>query len=236
MGKRQNSIPMPRKKCSEEQIIYALHSVEAGAKIGDVCRQLGLAEQMYDRWRKQYDGFGVSELRRLKPLEEESSFLKRLVANQSLDKRTLQAVLAKKSEAVAQVLDRGLAGHDLRGQQSPGVPAAARRVELMASPGGEGPLCAAAATEGADLHPGTLQLPPPDDPAPAGRMVRRQEAALPAVSPGEPLRAHQTREKQAAQTRMPQAATTVNQRRSMDFMPERFENGVYFQVLTIIDQ
>ena len=65
MGKRQNPIPMPRKKCSEEQIIYALRSVEGGAKIGEVCRQLGVAEQTYFRWKRQYGGLGVSELRQL---------------------------------------------------------------------------------------------------------------------------------------------------------------------------
>jgi hypothetical protein len=49
----------------EEQIIYDLRSVDAGAKIGDVCRQLGVAEQTYYRWKKQYDGFGVSEKTRV---------------------------------------------------------------------------------------------------------------------------------------------------------------------------
>jgi putative transposase len=87
---------MPRKKCSEEQIIYALRSVEGGAKIGEVCRQLGVAEQTYFRWKRLYGGLGVSELRRLKQLEEENSSLKRLVADLSLDKRMLQEVLAKK--------------------------------------------------------------------------------------------------------------------------------------------
>ena len=87
---------MPRKKCSEEQIIYALRSVEGGAKVGEVCRQLGIAEQTYFRWKKQYAGLGVNELRRLKQLQEENSSLKRLVADLSLDKRMLQEVLAKK--------------------------------------------------------------------------------------------------------------------------------------------
>jgi putative transposase len=87
---------MPRKKCSEEQIIYALRSVEGGAKVGEVCRQLGVAEQTYFRWKKQYAGLGVNELRRLKQLQEENSSLKRLVADLSLDKRMLQEVLAKK--------------------------------------------------------------------------------------------------------------------------------------------
>jgi len=87
---------MPRKKCSEEQIIYALRSAEAGAKVGDVCRQLGVTEQSFYRWKRQYGGLGVSELRQLKQLRDENASLKRLVADLSLDKRMLQEVLAKK--------------------------------------------------------------------------------------------------------------------------------------------
>ena len=87
---------MPRKKCSQEQIIYALRQVEGGTKIGEVCRQLGVSEQSYFRWKKQYAGLGLSELRRLKQLEEENATLKRLVADLSLDKHMLQEVIAKK--------------------------------------------------------------------------------------------------------------------------------------------
>lgn len=87
---------MPRKKCSEEQIVYALRSAEGGAKIGEVCRQLGVTEQTYYRWKRQYGGLGVSELRQLRQLRDENASLKRLVADLSLDKRMLQEVLAKK--------------------------------------------------------------------------------------------------------------------------------------------
>ena len=87
---------MPRKSCSQEQIIYTLRQVEAGTKIGEVCRQLGISEQTYFRWKRQYAGLGVSELRRLKQLEDENQSLKRLVADLSLDKHMLQEVLAKK--------------------------------------------------------------------------------------------------------------------------------------------
>jgi putative transposase len=87
---------MPRKKCSQEQIIYALRQVKGGTKIGEVCRQLGVSEQSYFRWKKQYAGLGSSELRRLKQLEEENATLKRLVADLSLDKHMLQEVIAKK--------------------------------------------------------------------------------------------------------------------------------------------
>ena len=87
---------MPTKRSRQEQIIYALRQVEADAKIGDVCRQMGVYQQTYFRWKKQYAGLGVSELRRLKQLEEENSSLKRLVADLSLDSRMLQEVLEKK--------------------------------------------------------------------------------------------------------------------------------------------
>ena len=87
---------MPRKKRSEEQIVYTLRQVAEGAKIGDVCRQLGVSDQTYFRWKKQYAGLGMPEIRRLKQLEEENTTLKRLVADLSLDKHMLQEVIAKK--------------------------------------------------------------------------------------------------------------------------------------------
>jgi len=87
---------MPRKKRSEEQIVYALRQVGEGAKIGAVCRELGVSEQTYFRWKKQYAGLGMPEIRRLKQLEEENTTLKRLVADLSLDKHMLQEVIAKK--------------------------------------------------------------------------------------------------------------------------------------------
>lgn len=57
---------------------------------------MGVSQQTYFRWKKQYAGLGISELRRLKQLESENSSLKRLVADLSLDKRMLQEVLEKK--------------------------------------------------------------------------------------------------------------------------------------------
>lgn len=87
---------MPRKKRSEEQIVYALRQVENGAKVGDVCRELGVSDVTFFRWKKQYAGLGIPELRRLKQLEEENTTLKRLVADLSLDRHMLQEVIAKK--------------------------------------------------------------------------------------------------------------------------------------------
>lgn len=70
---------MPRKRTCQEQIIYALRQVKAGAKTGEVCRQLKVAPQTYFRGKKHYAGLGVSELRRLKQLEEANASLKRRV-------------------------------------------------------------------------------------------------------------------------------------------------------------
>ena len=87
---------MPRKGRSNEEIIHALHQVEGGEKVNEVCRRLGVSEQTFYRWKKVYGGLGVGELRRVKQLEDENRKLKQLVADLSLDKHILQDVLAKK--------------------------------------------------------------------------------------------------------------------------------------------
>ena len=87
---------MPRKGHSEEQIVFALKQVENGAKIPDICRKLGISDQTFYRWKHQYEGLGISELRELRQLRDENARLKRLVADLSLDKHILQEVLSKK--------------------------------------------------------------------------------------------------------------------------------------------
>lgn len=86
---------MKRSTFSEEQVIYALRQSEAGTPVGDICRQLGVAEATFYVWKKKYAHLGVSELRRLRQLEEENSRLKRLVADLSLDKHMLSEALRK---------------------------------------------------------------------------------------------------------------------------------------------
>jgi len=87
---------MPRKGHSEEQIVFALRQVENGAKVEEVCRKLGVSEQTFYRWKQNYGGLGVSELRELRQLRDENNRLKKLVADLSLDKHILQEVLSKK--------------------------------------------------------------------------------------------------------------------------------------------
>ena len=75
---------------------YALRQAESGTPVGDVCRQLGVSEATFYIWKKRYGHLGVSEVRRVRHLEEENSRLKRLVADLTLDKHMLAEALRKK--------------------------------------------------------------------------------------------------------------------------------------------
>lgn len=87
---------MKRKRYSDEQIAFALRQAENGTTVEEVCRKLGVSEATFYRWKQQFAGMGVVEIRRLKQLEEENAKLKRLVADLSLDKAMLQDVLRRK--------------------------------------------------------------------------------------------------------------------------------------------
>jgi len=87
---------MKKSKYTEEQIAFALRQAESGTAVGEVCRKMGISEATFYNWKKKYGGLGVTELRRLKQLEEENARLKRMVADLSLDKQMMQEVIQKK--------------------------------------------------------------------------------------------------------------------------------------------
>jgi putative transposase len=87
---------MKRSTFSEEQIVSAIRQAEAGTPVGDLRRQLGMSDATFYAWKQKYAHLGVSELRRLRQLEDENSRLKRLVADLSLDKHRLAEALRKK--------------------------------------------------------------------------------------------------------------------------------------------
>ena len=85
---------MGRKRFTAEQIINMLREAEVllnqGSTVGEVCRKLGISEQTYYRWRKDYGGMRVDQAKRLKELEKENTRLKKLVADLSLDNDILK--------------------------------------------------------------------------------------------------------------------------------------------------
>src|SRR5689334_21463251 len=86
---------MKKSKFTEEQIACALRQVESGTPPADVCRQLGVSAAAFYIWKKKYAHLGVSELRKLRSLEQENARLKRVVADLTLDKHMLAEALRK---------------------------------------------------------------------------------------------------------------------------------------------
>jgi putative transposase len=87
---------MRKSQFSEEQIIAILKQAEAGMRVADLCRQVGISEATFHRWRSKYGGLEVREAVRLRRLESENTRLKKLVAELTLDNQALKDVLGKK--------------------------------------------------------------------------------------------------------------------------------------------
>ena len=87
---------MKGKRYTEEQIIRILREAEAGKSVAQVCREHGVSEFSFYRWRNKFGGMDVSEARRLRELEAENARLKRIVAQQALDIDAIKELLRKK--------------------------------------------------------------------------------------------------------------------------------------------
>ena len=87
---------MPKRRLSAEQIVVLLRQIEVlmsqGKAAPVACREAGISQQSYYRWRKEYGGLEVDQARRMKELERENIRLKRLVADLSLEKQVLKDV------------------------------------------------------------------------------------------------------------------------------------------------
>lgn len=87
---------MRKNRFSEEQIIRVLNQVEDGTAVKDACREHGISQGTYYRWKAKFGGLEVSEARRLRELETENRRLKSAVADLTLDKQILKEALGKK--------------------------------------------------------------------------------------------------------------------------------------------
>ena len=89
---------MARKRFSAEQIVDKLREAEVeilkGITIGQVCKNLGISEQTYYKWRREYGGMRTDQAKRLKELEQENARLKKLIADQALDNAILKEALS----------------------------------------------------------------------------------------------------------------------------------------------
>ena len=87
---------MPKKRFSAEQIVTVLRQIEVamaqGKSVAIACRDAGISDQSYYRWRKEYGGLDLDQARRMKDLEKENTRLKRLVADLSLEKQVLKDI------------------------------------------------------------------------------------------------------------------------------------------------
>ena len=83
---------MKKKRYSEEQIIKAIKQHEAGTKVEDICRDLGVSSGTFYNWRSKYAGLEVNEAKRLRELESENNKLKKLLAEAELDKAMLRHI------------------------------------------------------------------------------------------------------------------------------------------------
>jgi len=87
---------MKRSRFTEEQIIAVLREQEAGVSTAEVCRRHGVSSATLYKWKAKFGGLDVSDVRRLKALEEENGRLKRMLADAMLDNAALKDLLGKK--------------------------------------------------------------------------------------------------------------------------------------------
>jgi putative transposase len=87
---------MKNSRFSEQQIIKILKSADAGMKVQDLCRQYGISDATYYKWKSKYGGMEAADIKRLREIETENSKLKRMFADLALENRALKDLIEKK--------------------------------------------------------------------------------------------------------------------------------------------
>ena len=87
---------MKKSRFTEQQIIGILKQADAGIKVQDLCRQHGISDATYYKWKSKYGGMEASDIKRLREVEAENSKLKRMFADMALENRALKDLIEKK--------------------------------------------------------------------------------------------------------------------------------------------
>jgi putative transposase len=90
---------MKKKNFSEAQIVSILRTQETGRTVKEICREIGISDAIFYNWKAKYGGMEVSDVVRMKDLQDENARLKRIVANLTLEMDAVKTVLEKSTEA-----------------------------------------------------------------------------------------------------------------------------------------
>lgn len=175
---------MKRKRFPAEQIVSIFRQAELGMAVSDIVRQLGISEQTFYRWKKQYAGMQVEGVRELKILPEENTRLKKLVAELSLDKAILQDVASKSGTARAETGSGEVHREPLRPEAGAGLSTDETGTQHTVPAQQEGSEAAiAAASERIGTGASMVGLPAPARSSEARGIPTRRQPDLPLVSP-----------------------------------------------------
>ena len=113
---------MTRKRHTEEQIIAVLKDTQAGIGVQELCRKHGISDATFYKWPAKYAGLEVSDVKKLRQLEDENRRLKQMVAEQALDIQALRAVTQKTGSAQGEANSGAVDGRALWAESATGVP------------------------------------------------------------------------------------------------------------------
>jgi putative transposase len=162
---------MTRKRHTEEQIIAVLKDAQAGVSVSDLCRKHGISDATFYKWRTKYAGLEVSDVKKLRQLEDENRRLKQMVAEQALDIQALKAITAKTGKAQGETNCRHVAGGTLWAESATGVSVSRAGSEHAAIPTSAIRRSGAQGEDTRDRRDqATLRLPPDLRAAATGRL------------------------------------------------------------------
>lgn len=225
-----------KKRYSEEQIIKAIKQHEAGAKVEDICRELGISTGTFYNWRSKYAGLEVNEAKRLRELESENAKLKKLLADKLLEVEAMKDVLSKvvKPARKKPIVARLVEHHRLSERTACRLVGLSRTAyRYQAKPKGDQVLrerlkCLAAehTRYGYLLLHGMLKA--------EGLVINKKRTYRLYTEEG--LQVRTKKRKKLQRPRLPMdVPTRPNQRWSMDFVSDQLSDGRRFWVLNVVD-